>query len=97
MKPSFLHIKPSITNGWDWFCVVSFKFINQKIQYEARFEQILIDNEFNLRAEINGQELLNIHNPDPKTYENMQFLVERNDDASGPIRNIHISGRLLFL
>ena len=69
-------------------------FFSQKIQHNTTFEQKLIGSEYYLIGKIDGVELLNIINPQPKNYENMKLNGELGHRATGEIRNITLSGTL---
>ena len=67
-------------------------FIQQIIQHKATFEQKLIGSDYHLIGEIDGKELLNEKNPEPKKYENMKLNGKLDRRPTGQIRHITLSG-----
>ena len=64
----------------------------QKIQHSASFEQQLKGDKYYFIAKIDGQELLNKQNPDPKEYENMILNGPLGNRPQGEIKQIRLSG-----
>ena len=67
-------------------------FFHQIIQHKATFEQKFIGSKYNLIGKIDGEELLNIPNPQPQYYENMKLNHEPGLRPAVEIRNITLSG-----